>query len=151
MKVSSPPVAQRARALGIPVEQPESVNDPRARELIAAAGAARAGSEDLGGVEAPCQTVVVCAFGALVREPLLSEHDLLNVHPSLLPRWRGAAPIERAIMAGDEVTGASIIRLTEELDSGPVCAQDSEPIGTADTYGTLAKRLQTLGGDLPVR
>ena len=56
-----------------------------------------------------------------IKEPLLSEHELLNVHPSLLPRWRGAAPIERAIMAGDERTGVSIMRLTAGLDSGPVC------------------------------
>ena len=55
--------------------------------------------------------VIVCAFGALIKEPLLSAHELLNVHPSLLPRWRGAAPIERAIMAGDERTGVSIMRL----------------------------------------
>ena len=76
---------------------------------------------------------------------------MLNVHPSLLPRWRGAAPIERAIMAGDERTGVSIMRLTAGLDSGPVCAQASEPIAPDDTYGTLAARLQQLGGELLVR
>ena len=65
----------------------------------------------------------MCAYGALIREPLLSAYEILNVHPSLLPRWRGAAPIERAIMAGDEVTGVSIIRLVEALDAGPVCLQ----------------------------
>jgi methionyl-tRNA formyltransferase len=146
-KVSSPPVAQRARALGIPVEQPESVNEPHARELIAAA-AARAGSEDLQSTSGPRQTVVVCAFGALVKEPLLSEHELLNVHPSLLPRWRGAAPIERAIMAGDSATGVSIMRLTAGLDSGPVCLAASEPTAQDDTYGTLAARLQELGGEV---
>ncbi len=63
----------------------------------------------------------MCAFGALIKEPLLSAHEILNVHPSLLPRWRGAAPIERAIMAGDDRTGVSIMRLTAGLDSGPVC------------------------------
>ena len=67
----------------------------------------------------------VCAFGALIKEPLLSTHPMLNVHPSLLPRWRGAAPIERAIMAGDERTGVSIMRVTAGLDSGPVCAAGS--------------------------
>ena len=73
-----------------------------------------------------CPTrVIVCAFGALIKEPLLSEHELLNVHPSLLPRWRGAAPVERAIMAGDERTGVSIMRLTAGLDSGPVCLAES--------------------------
>ena len=90
-RLAAPPVAERARALGIALEQPESVNEPRGRELIAQARAAR--------------SVVVCAFGALIKEPLLSAHEMLNVHPSLLPRWRGAAPIERAIMAGDERDG----------------------------------------------
>ena len=69
----------------------------------------------------------VCAFGVLIREPLLSDYELLNVHPSLLPRWRGAAPVERAIMAGDAETGVSIMRLTAGLDSGPVCLQDADP------------------------
>jgi methionyl-tRNA formyltransferase len=96
-------------------------------------------------------TIVVCAFGALIKEPLLSEHTILNVHPSLLPRWRGAAPIERAIMAGDEQTGVSIMRLTAGLDSGPVCLAASEPIRPEDTYASLAGRLQQLGGELIVR
>ena len=81
----------------------------------------------------------MCAFGALIKEPLLSEHEILNVHPSLLPRWRGAAPIERAIMAGDERTGVSIMRLTAGLDSGPVCLAGEEPIAPDDTYGSLAR------------
>src|SRR6185437_10458006 len=105
-RLASPPVLDAARALGIATDQPESVNDDAARARIAAA--------------AP-DAVVVCAFGALIKEPLLSDYPLLNVHPSLLPRWRGAAPIERAIMAGDERTGVCIMRLTEGLDSGPVC------------------------------
>ena len=70
------------------------------------------------------EAVVVCAFGQLIREPLLSELPMLNVHPSLLPRWRGAAPIERAIMAGDERTGVCVMRLTEGLDSGPVALRE---------------------------
>ena len=90
----------------------------------------------------------MCAFGALIKEPLLSEHELLNVHPSLLPRWRGAAPIERAIMAGDADTGVSIMRLTAGLDSGPVCLATSVAIEDRDTYGSLAVRLQQLGADL---
>jgi methionyl-tRNA formyltransferase len=135
-RLGSPPVAGAGRALSIPVEQPESVNEPAARARIAAA--------------AP-EVVVVCAFGALIKEPLLSEHELLNVHPSLLPRWRGAAPVERAIMAGDEETGVSIMRLTAGLDSGPVCLQEAEPIGTQDTYGSLAARLERAGGELLVR
>jgi len=93
----------------------------------------------------------VCAFGALIKEPLLSELHMLNVHPSLLPRWRGAAPIERAIMEGDAETGVSIMRLEAGLDSGPVCLAGREPIRAQDTYGTLAARLQELGGELLVR
>ena len=132
-KLASPPVLTTARELGIDVDQPESVNDEAARSRIAAA--------------AP-DAVVVCAFGALIKEPLLSAYPLLNVHPSLLPRWRGAAPIERAIMAGDARTGVSIMRLTAGLDSGPVCLAAEEPIGSKDTYGTLAERLAPLGAHL---
>jgi methionyl-tRNA formyltransferase len=76
---------------------------------------------------------------------------MLNVHPSLLPRWRGAAPVERAIMAGDQETGVSIMRLTAGLDSGPVCLAAAEPIRGDDTYGTLSARLQELGGELILR
>ncbi|MDQ6915234.1 MAG: methionyl-tRNA formyltransferase, partial [Actinomycetota bacterium] len=129
-------VAEAARELGIELLQPASVNDDAARERIAAAAPG---------------AVCVCAFGALIKEPLLCEHRMLNVHPSLLPRWRGAAPIERAIMAGDEETGVSIMRVTAGLDSGPVCLQATEPIHPDDTYGTLAARLERLGGDLLVQ
>jgi methionyl-tRNA formyltransferase len=135
-KLHAPPVADAARELGIALDQPASVNDDEARARIAAA--------------AP-DAVVVCAFGALIKEPLLSEHAMLNVHPSLLPRWRGAAPVERAIMAGDAETGVAIMRLTAGLDSGPVCLLEREPIAPRDTYGTLAERLQALGGELLVR
>src|SRR4029077_4047995 len=72
-------------------------------------------------------------------------------HPSLLPRWRGAAPIERAIIAGDEQAGVSIMRLTAGLDSGPVCLSAPEPIGAEATYGSLAQRLRELGGELLLR
>lgn len=132
-KLASPPVAERARALGLELAQPESVNDLATRELI-------------GGL-AP-DVVIVCAFGALVKEPLLSDYEMLNVHPSLLPRWRGAAPIERAIMAGDERSGVCIMRLTAGLDSGPVCLSASESIHPEDTFGSLAGRLEQVGGDL---
>jgi methionyl-tRNA formyltransferase len=137
-RVAAPPVADSARALEIALEQPRSVNDEQARTQIADA---------LGG----SGTVVVCAFGALIKEPLLSDHELLNVHPSLLPRWRGAAPVERAIIAGDTQTGVSIMRLTAGLDSGPVCLSGADPIRPEDTYGTLSARLQALGGELLVR
>jgi len=135
-RLAAPPVAERARALGIALEQPESVNESPVAERIA---------------QVQPDVLVVCAFGALIKEPLLSAHELLNVHPSLLPRWRGAAPIERAIMAGDECTGVSIMRLTAGLDSGQVCLTAAEPITAEDTYGSLAARLQALGGELLVR
>jgi methionyl-tRNA formyltransferase len=135
-KLAAPPVADAARELGIALDQPASVNDEAALTAIEAARP---------------EAVCVCAFGALIKEPLLSRYALLNVHPSLLPRWRGAAPIERAIMAGDEQTGVSIMRLTAGLDSGPVCAQASEPIRSDDTYGSLARRLEPLGADLLIR
>lgn len=136
-RLAAPRVAQAARELGITLEQPERINDPAVGALVG----------DAAGEEA---VLVVCAFGALIKEPLLSAHELLNVHPSLLPRWRGAAPVERAIMAGDAQTGVSIMRLTEGLDSGPVCAVGRESIGPDDTYGSLADRLRRLGGELLV-
>jgi methionyl-tRNA formyltransferase len=135
-RLAAPPVADAARELGIDLDQPESVNADDARARIAGA--------------AP-EAVCVCAFGALIKEPLLSDHLMLNVHPSLLPRWRGAAPIERAIMAGDSETGVSIMRLTAGLDSGPVCLVQTTAIGPQDTYGTVAQRLQEIGGALLVQ
>jgi len=138
---ASPPVAEAARRLGLELAQPERVNDPEtAGRIIATAD------------EAPgAPHVVVCAFGALIGEQLLAAQPIINVHPSLLPRWRGAAPVERAIMAGDERTGVSIMRLTAGLDEGPVCLAGEEPIGPEDTYGSLAGRLEALGGELLVR
>jgi methionyl-tRNA formyltransferase len=129
-KVQPPPVAQTARYLGIDLLQPEDVN-----------------AVDLGEPD----DIVLCAYGAIIREPLLSLRPILNLHPSLLPRWRGAAPIERAIMAGDADTGVSVMRLVEDLDAGPVCLTDVEPIGPADSYGTLAKRLEDRGAALLAR
>jgi methionyl-tRNA formyltransferase len=127
-RLAAPPVADTARELGIEVLQPEDVN----------------------AVELPPGDLVLCAYGAIVREPLLSR-GVLNLHPSLLPRWRGAAPVERAIMAGDTETGVSIMRLVEELDAGPVCLSAAEPIHAHDTYGSLAPRLETLGAALLTR
>lgn len=135
-RLTPPPVAQAAGTLGLALVQPERVNEEPARAEIEAA--------------AP-EVLVVCAFGALIREPLLSSHELLNVHPSLLPRWRGAAPIERAIMAGDTETGVCIMRLTAGLDSGPVALTAREAIAADDTYGSLAPRLAQRGGELLVR
>lgn len=129
------PVAAAAAELGLDLHRAADVNAPDSRARIAAAGA------DL---------AVVCAFGQIVREPLLSELTMLNVHPSLLPRWRGAAPIERAIMAGDRETGVTIIRLEEGLDSGPIALSRSTPISPQESYGALAERLAATGGALAV-
>jgi methionyl-tRNA formyltransferase len=135
-RLTPPPVATAARELGLELFQPESINTAEAGARVAATGA---------------DVVVVCAFGALIKEPLLTDFELLNVHPSLLPRWRGAAPVERAIMAGDAETGVSIMRVTEGLDSGPVCLAEPEAITPDDDYGTLAARLEELGARLLVR
>jgi methionyl-tRNA formyltransferase len=135
-RLTPPPLATAARALGLDVAQPERVNADDARAAIAAARP---------------DVVVVCAFGALIAEPLLSDFEIINVHPSLLPRWRGAAPIERAIMAGDERTGAAIMRVTAGLDEGPVALCGAEPIIRDDDFGTLSGRLMGLGADLLVR
>ena len=134
-KLAPPPVAETAGLLGVELLQPESVNDEAARARIA---------------EAEPEALLICAFGALIKEPLLSEHELLNVHPSLLPRWRGAAPIERAIDAGDEETGVTIMRPTAEFDAGPVCLQRAESLRPDDDYGSLSVRLAALGGELLV-
>lgn len=133
--MQDPPVVKLARELGIDVFQPADVNEEESVERIRAA--------------AP-ESIVVCAYGAIVTEPLLSAWPNFNVHPSLLPRWRGAAPVERAIAAGDTETGVSIMRLVEELDAGPFCAQQSVPIEPEDNYGSLAPRLAGLGGELLV-
>jgi methionyl-tRNA formyltransferase len=126
-KIGPPPVAVAARELGIETLQPASVNDEETSARVTA--------------EKP-DAVILCAFGALVKAPLLTDHDILNVHPSLLPRWRGAAPVERAMMAGDAQTGVSIMRLVAELDAGPVYAQQPEPILPTDDYASLSARLQ---------
>ncbi len=135
-KLAPPPVAEKARELGIELIQPERLHDEETLRRIS---------------EAQPEALAVCAYGALIKDPLLSDYEILNVHPSLLPRWRGAAPIERAIMAGDEQTGVSIIRLVEALDAGPMCLQDTTPIGPDDDYGTLSERLKALSGDLLVQ
>ena len=132
-RVAPTPVATGARELGLRVAEPPRLAD--AAEEIAAL------APDL---------IVLCAYGAIVREPLLSRYEIVNVHPSLLPRWRGAAPIERAIMAGDAETGVSIMRLAEELDAGPVCRRESLAIAVQDDYGTLSARLAALGAALLV-
>jgi methionyl-tRNA formyltransferase len=131
-----PPAALEARELGIPLLQSATASDAEAFARIEAV------EPEVG---------VVCAFGQLIREPLLSGLELLNVHPSLLPRWRGAAPIERAIMAGDAETGVTIMRVDEGFDSGPIALGERVAIGERETYGELSARLAELGGELLVR
>jgi methionyl-tRNA formyltransferase len=134
-KVGPPPVASAARELGIELLQVANVNDPRALEVIA---------------RCDPDAICICEFGQLIKEPLLSRHLILNVHPSFLPRWRGAAPIERALMAGDTETGVTIFKISEGLDSGPVAVRSSAPIQPDDSAGTLSQRLSRLGAELLV-
>jgi len=135
-QVQPPPAAVIAEELGLDLFQADNVNDEAALGRIRAAEP---------------EAVAVCAFGQLIREPLLSELQLLNVHPSLLPRWRGAAPIERAMMAGDGTTGVCVMQLTAGLDSGPVALVEETPIGSEEDFGSLSARLADLGGELLVR
>ena len=122
-----PPAKLVAERLGVPVLQPERL---------------------AGSVELPAETIVVVAYGLLVPSALLDRHVWLNLHSSLLPRWRGAAPVERAIMAGDRETGVTIIRLVEELDAGPIGAQEAFPIGPEDDAGTVYERAAVLASRL---
>jgi methionyl-tRNA formyltransferase len=134
-KLSPPPAATVARELGLELLQTGDVNEEAVRERIAAPRP---------------RAVLVCAFGQLIREPLLSAHPMLNVHPSLLPRWRGAAPIERAIMAGDERTGVCVMQLVAALDAGPVALRSEVEIGEETDFEALSATLAELGGELLV-
>jgi methionyl-tRNA formyltransferase len=125
-RVGPPPAKEVAERLGIDVLQPERLAD---FDPV----------EDL---------VVLAAYGGLIPEPVLERALWLNVHPSLLPRWRGAAPIERALMAGDPETGVTIIKLVPELDAGPIAAQRSFRVADEDDYGTVAARAANLGVEL---
>jgi methionyl-tRNA formyltransferase len=126
-RVGAPPAKEVAEELGIEVRQPE-----RPAEI-----------DDLG-----VDVVVAAAYGALIPKELLDRALWLNVHLSLLPRWRGAAPVERAIMAGDAETGVSIIRLVEELDAGPIGAAEAFPIGPEDDAGAVFRRAARAAPDL---
>ncbi len=131
------PVAERAGELGLPVFKPE-----RRSDLGAAV-------ESL----APFDVSVVVAFGMIIPPDVLAvpAHGFINVHFSLLPRWRGAAPVERSILAGDETTGVSIMVMDEGLDSGPVIGAESIGIGQDEGAGELTGRLARLGAGLLVR
>jgi len=135
-KLAPPPVAAAAAELGIELYQTSRVSERGSVERIRTAGV---------------EVGVVCAFGQLIREPLLSGLEMLNVHPSLIPRWRGAAPIERTIMAGDAETGVTVMRVEAGLDSGAVALAEAMPVEPADDYGTLSGRLAEVSGELIVR
>jgi methionyl-tRNA formyltransferase len=126
-RVGAAPAKLAADELGIPVLQPE---------------------RPVAGLDLGAPTVVVCAYGLLVPEALLDERLWLNVHPSLLPRWRGAAPVERAILAGDERTGVTIHRTVPELDAGPIAAQRAFPIEPDDDAGAIYGMAAAVAVDL---
>lgn len=137
-KISPPPVKAAALERGIAVLQPERLRDPGLLEQL------RALNADLG---------VVAAYGKILLPDILAwpRLGLINVHASLLPRWRGAAPIHRAILAGDPVTGVTIMRVVQALDAGPMLAATETPIDPNETSVTLESRLAVLGADLVAR
>jgi methionyl-tRNA formyltransferase len=94
------------------------------------------------------ETIVLVAYGRLLPRVLLDRHLWLNAHPSLLPRWRGAAPVERALIAGDTETGVTVIKLVEELDAGPIAAQERFPVAPDDDAGAVYDRAVPLAADL---
>jgi methionyl-tRNA formyltransferase len=136
-KVGRSPVAERADAAGLPVLQPRSPREPEFLEQLA---------------DLAIDCVPVVAYGALVPQTALDvpRHGWVNLHFSLLPAWRGAAPVQHAIMAGDEVTGASAFRLEAGLDTGPVFGTVTEAIGPRDTAGDVLGRLAVSGAGLLV-
>ena len=135
-RLAPAPAADAARELGLELHKTPDVNSD---ESLAAIRAARP------------EAIAVCAFGQLIREPLLSEFLMLNVHPSLVPRWRGAAPIERTLMEGDERTGVTIMRVTAGLDSGPIALAEEVPVDPGDDYASLSAKLADQAGELLVR
>ncbi len=126
-KTPPPPAKVAAERLGIPVLQPERLEP---------------------GIDLGAPTVVAVAYGLLIPEPLLGERLWLNVHPSLLPRWRGAAPVERAIVTGDVETGVTIMKLVQELDAGPIAAQEAFAIGPEDDAGAVYTKAASIAAEL---
>lgn len=131
--ITSPPVKIAAKQFGFEIAQPDSTEDLNA---ILAAGGFTFG--------------VVVAYGRILTTSMIASvpYDFLNVHFSLLPRWRGAAPMERAIAAGDSVTGVTLMKIDEGLDTGPILAEITTPIGPLETGGSLTARLSFLGASL---
>jgi methionyl-tRNA formyltransferase len=134
-EVRMPPVKALALELGLPVVQPEKLRASEAMEQL------RAWAPDL---------IAVAAFGQILRKDVLElpRHGCINVHASLLPRWRGAAPINAAILAGDEVTGVTIMQMDVGLDTGPMLAQRSIRLRRDDTAGSVTQALSMLGAEL---
>ena len=129
------PVHARAEALGLPVRHPTSLKDAQAQAEFA---------------DLKADVAVVVAYGLLLPRPVLDapKHGCLNIHASLLPRWRGAAPIHRAIMAGDAETGICIMQMEAGLDTGPVLLREATAIGAEETTGDLHDRLAQMGARL---
>ena len=125
--MAPPPAKRVAERLGVPVLQPERLD---------------------GGVELAADVVVAVAYGVLVPEKLLDRTLWLNVHPSLLPRWRGAARVERAIMAGDRETGVTVIKLVRELDAGPIAAQRAFEVAPDDDAGAVYAKAAGVAAEL---
>jgi len=134
-QLGASPVKQAALSLGIPVEQPESLKSPEAQQRL------REYAPDL---------MVVIAYGLILPRKLLAIPRIgcWNVHASLLPRWRGAAPIQRAILAGDAETGVGLMHMQAGLDTGPVLLERRTPIAPDDTGGSLHDRLAALGAEV---
>lgn len=134
-RLRPPAVKVAAERLGLPVFQPEKISAPDAL------GQLRAWKPDL---------IVVAAFGQILPPAVLNlpPYGCLNLHASLLPRWRGASPIAAAILAGDPVTGVTVMVMDEGVDTGPILAQREEPILPDDTTGSLTERLARLAADL---
>ncbi len=134
-RLKAPPVKQRAEALGLPVIQPRRLSDPQALATL------RAWRPDL---------IVVAAYGQILKPEVLQlpRYGCLNVHASLLPRWRGAAPIQYALLHGDAQTGVTIMLMDEGLDTGPILSQRATTILPDDTAASLSPRLARLGAEL---
>jgi methionyl-tRNA formyltransferase len=126
-KLTPSPAKEAAERLGIRVHQPECLEP---------------------GVDLGADVVVAVAYGLIVPEDVLSERLWLNVHPSLLPRWRGAAPVERALMAGEAETGVTIIRLVKQLDAGPIAAQEAFAVAPDDDSGAVFGRAAAIAVEL---
>jgi len=126
-KTGAPPAKETAERLGIPALQPARPEP---------------------GLDLGADTVIVAAYGLLIPESVLAERLWLNAHPSLLPRWRGAAPVERMLMAGDVETGVTIHQTVKELDAGPIAAQRAFPVGVQDDAGTVYERSAALAVEL---